>query len=703
MFMSPAKKVSLLSIQEAMDNLAALVQLDLDHPPLLGIINERRLVSDSEAIGAKEIAWISGEGSEVVCEVLDLTFRTIQHHLSELLKSPETNWDDPSVSKGAESLVALCSEATFKLEKYLKIRLGKSLSQKIEERPAYSDLHDFYHNQFVKKIEGGEVSWEKEGSVILRDFDQVRRDVSYELFSICNEDGIPYFNAELLKSIRLVCFDAGTASAEFEEDPLLKVRAMEDRNLQASAQQILQECHTAIHEFFSMSRKSEMGFAKDLSAAVMALYLTANPRNLIQNAAEKSSLSYFQDFHLFLRKAMNSDEYLNFIAYPPEKGDKFPLCLLFLVHSLCHALFYRPGGVKQEVIGILHRTMRKGEKKLPKKGSAIWDQLMIDDEHYRACLNQFPNGPLFKVLDAVRQEDKELGGFDPFLQGNLPQYLYTSDLFKKNISVLKIGCPTRQLLIHKANIVEEFRGFLRANALEKKKHLLINLQDRLSWQESARCHAIEDLQNSAEFRDSLVVVTLAKQSLFYYQNGEYINCSSYEEFIEKFKAQLEYPESSGFFFPMHSLHSLSSWFDEAFAFIHETFFEGSASLRREQREDFLEIFYLLLILKMIELVEPDSMSFTCKDAVDTGSAQLAAFYGLSEILKGTISEPEHLDFLRYLFYAPALFVRERAINSERFTRTLSALQRLDEGFTKGKKKVFSAFKKLYSASLVSKS
>ena len=38
---------------------------------------------------------------------------------------------------------------------------------------------------------------------------------------------------------------------------------------------------------------------------------------------------------------------------------------------------------------------------------------------------------------------------------------------------------------------------------------------------------------------------------------------------------------------------------------------------------------------------------------------------------------EDVEFLRYLFYSNALFVRERAINPERFTRAISALECLD--------------------------
>ena len=65
--------------------------------------------------------------------------------------------------------------------------------------------------------------------------------------------------------------------------------------------------------------------------------------------------------------------------------------------------------------------------------------------------------------------------------------------------------------------------------------------------------------------------------------------------------------------------------------IHTLFFGGKKMLTHRNRLDFIEIFYILLTLKLIEESSPDSMSFTCKDALDTGivhSAELFAFLRL---------------------------------------------------------------------------
>jgi hypothetical protein len=43
--------------------------------------------------------------------------------------------------------------------------------------------------------------------------------------------------------------------------------------------------------------------------------------------------------------------------------------------------------------------IKQVEKESLLKGDGIWTQFLIDDEKLRTSLRQFPNGPLFKILD----------------------------------------------------------------------------------------------------------------------------------------------------------------------------------------------------------------------------------------------------------------------------------------------------------------
>jgi hypothetical protein len=706
--MAKGKKKRILSIQEAMDNLAAITGIDLDALPRLGIIHGKRLVTDVDEIGPYEVAWLSGEGAEPLLEILDETFQGVYYHLMTLLEGHEVNWDDSKVRQGIASMVALASDAADKMDVYLTLRLGKPLSQKIKERQSYQELTFFFHNRFAKKMAGENESWSEDwdeeksinetASLLelsgtgLKDFEAVRRDQNYELFAIRNEDREPYFNAALLKDIKLALFEAGP-EVEFEEDPLLRIRALVDRDLQASARQILSECETSITAFYKVAKKtSEINLAQALGMALTALFLASNPHNLLQNTSGKSSLQYFCDFQTNLRRAINSSDYQKLSAYPPTKEDKIPTLLLQLAHGLSRAFFTRPGGIKQEAIGFLHRCMRKGEEKEKRKlrkGETIWNQLLIDDEELRSLLKHFPNGPLFKILDVIREEEEEPRGFDPLLQGNFPQKTCTCLVQDKEVDLLRIPSPTRQMTIDKVVVAEEFRGFLRSKS---KPHLMIHLQDRLSWQEQARSQCLEKLQKNAEFSGRLIVVTLPKHSDFYHQNNEYLNSTSALEFILQFKEQLAMGETAGFFFPSELKDErFREFIDGTLPLIHHTFFHGEEKLSRPSRQDFIEIFYQLLTLELLDRYHPGSMSFTCKDAIDTGAAATAAFVGFVQILDGKIESDQmhkEIDFLRWLFYMPALFIRERAIEHGVLSRAVSALSHIKESHKK-------EFSKLY--------
>jgi 3-phenylpropionate/cinnamic acid dioxygenase small subunit len=702
-----------ITVQDAMDNLAAVMSIGDDYAGPLGVVRKRRIVSSEEEFGKEVSEWVSGEGPEPILEILELTYRAIHQHLIGLHDSPDMNWENEKTRKGIAAMMNLVGESVHKIEKFLVTRMGRPLEGHVADREEFKSLQRFYHQQFAKKFPGGvegEQAWGEEwaeGEVLaseggLKDFETVKRDLEYELFYIRNEEGKPYFNKDLLRNIRLSCdFDADGDS--FEEDPLLKIRAMQDRDLQASAGQILGECHPAIVDFFKVARKLEENeLASSLGMAVMALMLATNPRHLIQNTMGKSCLQYFEDFHRFLRRAMRTSEYQKWIAYPPDASDRNAYLLLYLTHTLARSFFERVGGVKQEAIGLIHRTMRRGEEIKQKgvKGDSVWNQFLLDDEKLRTWLSQFPNGPLFKILDLIREEQDEdaIVPFDPIGQDNLPARVYQLERRGRRTEVIRLPSPTKQTFINKVEILDEFRGFLRSLGGEKqgRKHLLINLQDRTSWKEYTRARALESLQMNAEFSHQLFVVTLPKHTDFYYQNNEYLNLNQAEDFIKAFQAQLATPEECGFFLPPQLKASeLTRFTDTALPAIHELFFEKKNTLTRKNREDFIEIFYQFFILKCIDLLEPTSLSFTCKDAIDTGAAEQAAFYGFIKLLTSDFSEREELDFLRWLLYAPALFIRERPIDPERLNRTIAALERFDSGMAEQGKQVLKIFAELY--------
>lgn len=689
-----------IDIQDAMDNLAAIASIDLNNSTPLGIVKKHRIVTSEEEFGPETVQWLSGEGGETILAILDLTYRSIHHHLMKLYESSEINWESEKTRKGIAAMMVIVGESAKKIQTYLENRMGKTLPQPVAEREDFKALQRFYTQQFVTKFENGvegekawQEEWEKNPEALLldetktglKDFETVRKDSEYELFYMRNEEGKPYFNAELLRNIKLSCdFDIDADS--FEEDPLLKVRAMQDRDLHATAGQMLNASYVYITDFYHIAHKLENNeLAQSLGMAVLALFLASNPRYLLQNTIGKSCLQYFEDFHYYLRRAMRTSEYQKLIAYTPDKSDKAAHLLLHLTHSLCKSFFERAGGIKLESIGLVHRLMRRGEevKQQQKEhlltGETIWNQMLLEDENFRTWLAKFPNGPLFKILDLIRsQDEEEIPYFDPIGHENLPGKLYEAQINGKNVEFLRLPSPTRQAVINKVEIVDEFRGFLRALAYEKKALLLVNLQDRTSWKEYTRSKALETLQMSAEFSHQLFVLTLPKNTDFYYQINEYLDLNNADDFLAAFRLQLASPEECGYYFPPQLKKAeLQSFIDQMLPTIHQNFFDKKNTLSRRNRENFIEIFYQFLILKCIELLNPHAVSFTCKDAVDTSAAEQGIFYGFLKLLTEGLKSKEEFDFLRYLLYTPALFVRERAIDPERLNQALTVLDRLE--------------------------
>lgn len=696
-----------IDVQDAMDNLSAVANIDLENPGPIGILRKQKLVTSEEEFGPETVQWLIEEGVDPLIEVLDLTYASIHQHLIKLYENPDMNWGNTKSHKGIAAIITLVGESAKKMESLFRMKLGKS-SPSIVDRDEFKALQKFYIQQFEPRFseEKGATAETDLPSPGLKDFETVRRDAEYELFYIRNEDAKPYFNAELLRNIKLNC-DFDLEGESFEEDPLLKVRSMQDRDLHASAGQILGECHTAIADYYKLASKLEENeLAKTLGLSIIALFLAANPRYLVQNTTGKSCLQYFDDFQRFLRAAMQTTEYQKLIAYPPERSDKISHLLLYIVHTLSRSLFERVGGIKLESIGLIHRAMRKGEeikqgkKEHLAKGDTVWNQFLIDDEKYRTLLAKFPNGPLFKILDLVREEQEEdvIIPFDPIGQENLPSRLFEIQRKGKKIDILRIPSPTRQSLIHKVEIVDEFRGFLRSLTQEgaEKKHLLINLQDRTSWKEYARSKALENLQMNAEFNHPLIVITLPKHTDFYHQSNEYLNLNNADDFLKIFVEQVNSSEECGFFLPPQLKKSeLTRFVEMVLPAIHKHFFHEKNTLTRRNREDFIEIFYQFFLLKCIDMLEPSSVSFTCKDAIDTGAASHAAFYGFLKLLTGDFSSKQEQDFLRWLLYTPALFIRERAIDPERLNRTLSVLERVDGEMADHGHQIFKTFAEFY--------
>jgi len=211
----------------------------MESPPPLGISKNRRIITSLEEFGSDTIEWMSAEGEEPIFRIMALSYRAIQQHLQKLLKDPEMNWENPKIESGIASIMATVGESAEKLDAYLALRLDEPLKEGISDLKELKALQRFYTREFAPKFTGEPpiLSEEDEEELLddtevgLKDFETVKRDLEYELFYIRKDDGEPFYDKAVLRNIRLSCnFDLG--GEILEEDPLLKVRAMQDKDLQ---------------------------------------------------------------------------------------------------------------------------------------------------------------------------------------------------------------------------------------------------------------------------------------------------------------------------------------------------------------------------------------------------------------------------------------------------------------------------------------
>ncbi|NGX62766.1 MAG: hypothetical protein KR126chlam6_00166 [Candidatus Anoxychlamydiales bacterium] len=698
-----------LTIHDALSNLSTLADMQIDINEPIGIVKKNKLVMEEDTFDYKTIDWLIKQNAQDLIDKVKETYLVLLNYLQNIYEKDFIDYDDPKCRKGFQAIMVMAMEAANKVDQYIELLPQQNLG-KIVDTNEYKELKSFYLDSIAKKfkeaLEGDEPwidEWHhNEKSLLLdiersglKDFESLKKDEKYELFYLVDEEEKPFFDHELIRNIKLFCsFDEGLK--DIEDDPLLKIRVFLDKDFQMSARQILYKSKEVIDTYFKGKYQKEIGseMVSLINEAIFSLQLAANEHNLITHSFFKNSIEYFHDFQGFLRDVFASDEYQKIIAYDLE--DKRSKSILELVYTLCTNLFIKVSCIKQEIIGFIHMLIRKGDEmrkfKYPQKAS-FWNVLLENDESIQALLSSYPNGPLMKILDVIRFE--EFIQFDPLMQDNRALKLYEIKHKQNELQVIRCPSPTKQHIITHAEVVEEFKAFIRS--LKKdQKYLFINLQDKNSYTDGARCKAIERMQKRADFKDNIVVISLDKNSDFYHQVGIYLHINEAKDFKKTFKQQLFSKESS---FSLVLSDKLNQFIDKAFESIHKHFFVNKNIFTRKNRLDFIEIFYNLLTLKLIELNNPQVMSFTCKDGIDSGALSACSFYAFLKMITNENLTKENEDYIRWLLYSSAILVRERSINPTGLTRVISALNSMDIEML-ARSKIMKEISTLYDASFL---
>jgi hypothetical protein len=722
--------ISILDAVEALSDFA-----DLEILPEVGVSEKHDLILGDQAVVYRTVQWVHQDDIEQQLKQLREVFKVVLSYLRDYYKKHKMQLDQEPGIEGIKNIMVLVGEAAKKLDRFNSVFKLSIKGSHITDWKEYRQLQDFYLHRIARHIDEGVLSkWilglaQKAFTVeapsapsisekglqtkhLFVDLEAVKKDSEYELFFMRKEDGTRFYSPRLIRNIKLVCDFGDYIGDNRPDDPLSDLMVWQDRMTHAFAKDLYASLQPAIKEFYEIGiQHKDKEIVERLQKTVMALMLASNSCHLYRNSPPKSCLEYFTDFQQYLRETMQTRHYQHLLAYPPKHTDKLEYCILCLIQAICSGFFIKMKGY-HEMIKPVQNLLREARQNISqehleaaKASHQLWSRLGCDHAALVKLIKRHANGPLIKVLNVL--EENSSNTFDTILQGNIPCQLYSLYSNENKIDCIHLPCPIHQEQIDKVNIIEEFKAFIKDLKQDpaKGKHLIINMQDRTSWREYMRCKAIEELQYREDLHGHLVVVTLPKDTEFYHQLHPYLNDKHADVFLKHLKEQV-LDENSGFFFPKEiKKHITGHFIDDLTKAIHRTFFQNKNVLLQENRLDFIELFYTFLELKLIELVQPSSFSFTCKDGIDIGSPSSTQLFAFLKLLNENKLSENEIDYMNVLLYSAPILVRERILSSDRLKRMLSAVQafesiREEHGQIQFLKTIREAFGRFYKTNIL---
>lgn len=721
-----------LSILDAVETLSSIADIEFERE--IDVANREEIDEQDAQVIAHTVNWLESQDREHAVKHIKETFHVVHDYLRDFYEHEHSYIGKPKIIEGVKTIMVLVGEAAKKLDHYTSL-FKETKEKSVKNLTEYRDLQEFYLTRIARKIDEGilgkwifELTKEfiekrKTGSRlkakpilsvkhIFIDLESVKNDTEYELFFLRKEDGTRFFNPRLIRNIKLTADFGAKIPSKQSYDPLDSVNIWQDYLIHTAAKNILRAQGSLLDKFFHEAKQSwRRELASQLYKAVIALLMCCCEKNLLSQTPTKSCTEYFVDFHYFLRSIYNTREYQRFLVYPPRKSSYIEHILMDLTHRLSRALFTEIKGY-QELVFVYEQLHNKAKQMQSQEHqqaaealNMFWSQIASDYVALNKLMRCHPNGPLIKILKVLDHGTYHV--FDPIAQLNLPNRLFSIYYDQHKMTDLYLPSPTNQGFIHEADIVNEFKGFLRSYSRGQfiRKHLLFNFQDRTSWKEHIRSVGIEQFSEQRLFSKNLCVVTLPKDTDFYHQLGSYEQDHKADEFINHFIENLE-DESCGYFFPLQLKKKLfPKYINELINGVHKLFFSNKNVLSVKDRLDFIEIFYIFLQLKILELEQPSTFSMTCKDGIDIGScAGAELFVFLMLVNHKQISHDEYMEFCAMLFL-PALLLRERAVTADRFSRMVNALKKVEttqyelgrKGFKKG---IEDAFGKIFKTPIL---
>jgi hypothetical protein len=685
------------TLAHAVETLSSIVDFDMDRQ--YAVAEEQELHLHGHKIEYKSVRWL-GKNKEESQRVIKNIFKVVLRYLKRFYKHEYSYVENKNAMDEIKTIMVLVGEAAKKLD------MGPQTSEnvkKITELSEYKALQVFYKERIAKKIDEGTLGkWilsivqseqelqESKKAVKKEDLSSkefislqgVKRDLDYELFYMRKDNGSRFYTPRVVRNMKLVSDFSSYFGPNQVRGELIHLGFAKDAYYCTMANHLLDSMGSKMRNFFAISvlkRRNE--FFKELNFSLIALMLSSHKGNRKENNPIKTCEAYFKDFQFFLRKCLSSKIYQKLVAYKEKSIASDEQIAFDLCQSICFCMNKSLDGFRSfdnYMERVLEEALQMKEfVEFEYDKTHYWKKLLDSYMSMTSLVKHNLKGPVHKILSVM--ESKENNAFDPFIQGNLPNYLLGLYYNEKKIDFLHMPSPTHQEKIHQATVTEEFLAYLREGKKNRDKttHLLFNFQDNTDWKEFARSKALEDIAKAARYKEQIEVVTLPKNTAFYHQIEPYHKENQAEIFINHLKEQIV-GKSTGFYFSKKIEEKLfPQWIEHLLLFVHRAFYGEKNVLMKEDRLSFIEICYTFIELKIIQEVHPQCVSMTCKDGIDKSSTALLQLYLLLTIARGDLLSEKDYNHLWRILYLPSILVRERLVLPEYFYRFLNTIKKLE--------------------------
>lgn len=289
--------------------------------------------------------------------------------------------------------------------------------------------------------------------------------------------------------------------------------------------------------------------------------------------------------------------------------------------------------------------------------------------------------------------DKENYLTETLLEGNMPLVVTRFDLSGKKVPIVRTGTMVRDLSLDdssKIAISPEFTYYLLAQAKRGKTHLYVNLMRQVQHQtkshdvEDQRTRLIETLETDPGTGKAARVITLDKNSQFYYQEGPFSNLKEADQFKKQFLANLTQEGPTARYY--WSKHLDAKRWNETLKTIveqvHQRYFGNRAELTDAERSGFIELAYLKIVEAAIQQLNVDAVNIACRFCIDRGASLISLVYFDQLLKQSPTLSGEKLSRLMAFVYAPGLFFHDRPIHVYRVEILQSAAAALTTDFAK---------------------